>query len=208
MKAGLRAARDAKNFELIHLLFPQSLQHQHPSFQDVRDAVQANDPFTRRYLFESSGPPPSPATLDNLLSLIPSLMEACMTGSVTLFDDVWRFVRGAFQGSPALLESLGPRIDRALRLCTEGDLTPLMMVLTELWNDIETGHIAIANHPMVLAASCGHLPAVRLWLAQGIPAQWALPAALKHDHREVVSCLIAHGAGLSNVSSSEKQRSQ
>jgi len=41
-----------------------------------------------------------------------------------------------------------------------------------------------------------------------IPAQFTLPAAVKHGQREVVSCLIAHGAYPAELSSAHHQQQQ
>jgi len=202
----MRAAREAQNFDLIQLLFPLSLRQQYPSIQDVRDAVQANDPFTRRYLFPPGGS--TNVVCDQFSNFIPALRDACMTGHLNLFEDVLAFVRGMLGGTPEVLNTLDSRLDRALQLCTEGDLTPVIMVLMHTWNDTASLFEDVDSHPIVLCARCGHLPAVRLWLAQGIPAQWALSAAVKHGQREVVSCLIAHGASLTELCLSDQQQLQ
>jgi len=82
-----------------------------------------------------------------------------------------------------------------------------MMTLMHARNDshprMKDGHLT-DQEIVILAAQCGNVAAVRLWLAQGIPAQWALSAAVKHGQREVVAYLIAHGANPLELSSSEQ----
>jgi len=137
----------------------------------------------------------------------PLLFEAAATGNAVLFGDVWGFVRCTFRTKPELMVAFGDRIDRALQLCTEGDLTPVLMVMMHIWSYNNQRWCTVDwDHPIVLSARCGHLPAVRLWLAQGIPAQWALSAAVKHGQAEVGSCLIAHGASPLELSPSEQQQ--
>jgi len=209
MSDGVRVARETQNFEMIQLLFPQSLLDGNLTFWHVYAAVQANDPFTHRYLFAGD----SRADTVHLGSSdydwrqygLLTLVGACMTGNLALLENTWRFLRYAFRINNAAFETIDPRIDRAFQLCTDGDLTPVMMVLMKTWNDTLSPLICEGSkHPIVLAARCGHLPAVRLWLAQGIPAQWALSAAVKHGQAEVVSCLIAHGAKVHEEYSSEQ----
>ena len=196
--AGLRTARAVRNVELITLLFPHSLHRwKHRGLlSDIADAVEANDPFTRQYLFGHF----EPDTVDLKTSfeiILVNLMLVCMTGNLSLFDDVWVFVQRMVARRPLLFEVLGPRINRARQCCADGDLTPLTMVLIQASSEQARDRLYFAGesqHPILLAAKCGNLPAVRLWLAQGIPAQWALCTATKHGQQEVISCLIAHGA--------------
>jgi len=208
IQPALRAARETQNFEMIHLLFPESLIGPNASVWDVRKVIHANDPFSSQYLFGYFEP--AEVDVDDSESEwheqgLPTLLEACMTGNLALFHDVWTFVRCAFQSSPELFESLSPRIDRALKLCTENDLAPLLMILMPAWSAGETHRDynleEVVYHPIQLAAKYGYVSAVQLWLAQGIPAQWALSVAVKHGQREVVACVIANGANLSELSS-------
>jgi len=209
---GLRVARKMQNWEMIRLIFPLTLEtfDGRRELLDIKRAVRANDPFTRRYLFQVK---PKILSARSLMGSqfhwhegLPLVMYACMTGRRDLLNDVWRFTRFTFQRSPDLFHVLGPRVGRALRLCTEGDLTPVMTVLMPDWYELPSYVNKIGRrHPMVHAARCGHLPAVRLWLAQGVPAQLALLAAVKHGRREVVDCLIKHGANPSKLSSSSRQ---
>ena len=132
----LRAARATHNFEMIQLLFPYSLEHERPSLRDLRRAVRANDPFTRRYLFGHFEP--FQVAAETAVDVwrregIRTLMNACMVGNLGMLEDVYRFVRCTFQCKPELFDTLGPRIDRALLLCKEGDLTPVLMVMMQHW---------------------------------------------------------------------------
>jgi len=128
-----------------------------------------------------------------------------MTGNRTLFNDVWNFARRSFVDTPEHYHELESRLSPALQLCSEGDLTPLMMVLIDDTNDCEYRFIPDDAHPMVLAARYGHLPAVKLWLSRGIRAQIALSAAVRDGQREVVDCLIAHGADPLDLSLPDQQ---
>jgi len=220
----LSAARETRDVDMIKLLFLESLSWSespsgermyHPALLDMRAAVQVNDPSACRFLlacYESDESKPTYTAHDIWgLEGLPTLFDACMTGNLEMLGDVWRFVRCAMRNanSPELFHKLQPRIDRVLQLCTEGDLTPVIMVLMTPWHEAVLRYAPEdEDHPMVLAARCGHLPAVRLWLAQGIPAQWALSAAVKHGQREVVSCLIAHGATPSELSPFEQRLQQ
>ena len=195
----LVAARQMKNLDLIKLLFSASVRQ--VSLNDVRAAVQADDPFTREYLFGHVEPcvQDNPDERHFKVGLL-LLMEACMTGHLVLFQDVWRFALPSLSLVPRVFAALEPRINRALPLCAEGDLTPLMMVLMDDVNEAFTRYeFDKPDHVIMLAARCGHLPAVKLWLAAGIPAQMALHAAVKHDQREVIRHLIAHGAAPSKL---------
>ena len=204
---GLRAARESQNFELIQLLFHLSLRKQRVSIGDIRKAIQANDPFTHRYLFGHYEPEPLKKQTPRNWQVkgVSTLMQACMTGNLTLLENVWLFVRAAFGSTPELFQCIEPRIDRALKLCTESDLSPVVMALMTAWSDMDPEYDPNSDHPIELAAKCGQLAAVKLWLAAGIPAQWALPAAMKHGHRELVSCLLAHGASSSGLSPAQTQ---
>jgi len=48
LTAALNVARESYNFVMIKLLFDSSVPKQNLSLSDIRQAVQANDPFTRR----------------------------------------------------------------------------------------------------------------------------------------------------------------
>jgi len=210
MSEALWTARDLQNMEMIRLLFPNTMWVQQLTVWQVGEAVQCNDPFTRQYMFGHLQPAEENIERSAMLwwqEGFPTLLGACMTGRLELLVDVWGFLTRTFRRNPQLFETFGPRLDRALPLCTEGDLTPAMEVLMHDWiyNDRRSKD-PFKSDPIVLAARCGHLPAVRLWLAQGIPAQWALSAAVEHGQREVVSCLIAHGADPLGLSSTDQQK--
>jgi len=211
LKPALLAARELRNLEMVQLLFPHTLFKRRVGLRDIRDAVQANDPYTRRYLFGYF----EPAEVDIRSSTdvwhqrgLPTLFDACMTGDLKLFEDAWTFVRCSFRSNPDIFNRFGPRVDRGLQLCTEGDLTPIMVTLMQSFNDDHIPRVVkvTMDDPMILAAAWGHLPAVRLWLGQGVPAQTALSAAVKNGQREVMSCLIAHGANPAKLSASERQQ--
>ena len=157
--------------EAIQLLFPHSLAGPGLSVEDVCQAVRANDRFTREYLFDHIKPELVAGRASRkqwVMEGLRTLMEACMTGNRTLFCDVWRFVRHAFVSTPDHYRTLEPRLDRALQLCTDGDLTPLMMVLVDDTLDVDSMPYEV--HAMFLAARCGHLPAVKLWSSRGVRA--------------------------------------
>jgi len=193
----LRFARETKNFQICpHLLQlscdildePLGLFH-------LEHALEINDPFTCRYLlgYFQIHPPIQPDWQSDCLQC---LMFASMGGHVSLLEETWNFFAAIMPHThSAFLEMIEHRIIPALQLCTEGDLTPVLMVLHEL-----SVHSGYDTEAMELAASCGHLPAVRLFLARGIPAQYALAAAVTNGQREVVDCLIAHGAVHSELS--------
>jgi len=202
----LQAAQEMRHDQIVQLLLHLSFETYRVTLSRIRGAIQANDPFTLRYLLEYFKRDCSNSIVNGNWQYagLPTLLDACSTGHLALTEALWRFMRCAYKNTLGL-EALDPRMDCALRLCVEGDLTPVMMVLLRICNDLSFFFpFHDADHPMVLAARCGHLPAVRLWLAQGIPAQWGLSAAVKHGQREVAACLIAHGASPSELSSTEQ----
>jgi len=213
VRPALCAAREVRNFDMIQLLFPYSLQHQQVYFLSVRDAVRANDPFTRRYLFGCFEPCQIDIGRSSVVWLadgLPLLLEACMTGNLELLEDVWTFTRCAFRSAPKLFETLGPRIDRALKLCTEHDVSPVMMVLMHILKDTRPRCVpdGLEGDLMALAVRCGNVAVVRLWVTTCVSVQSYLPLAVKHGCQEVIACLIAHGANPLELSLPEQQRLQ
>jgi len=211
MQKCLHVARTVRNFELIALLFPHTLDHMRGlTRDDIHDAVEDNDPFTRQYLFGIHDCKLATEDLhpDGLVfDVLRVLLQACGTGNLALFIDTWDCVRYMYQPVPELFNAIGLRIDQAVRICTSDDLTPVMMVLTNAWdNDLSTPTRRSDDFPYIArAARWDNLPVVRLWLAAGRPAHLALHAAVKHRQRAVATYLIAHGADPSELSASDQQ---
>jgi len=193
----LLLARNLRNFRLTKLLFNEQLRCTGSNFHWIQGAVHANDAFSHQYLFNHRVVRQQPILLlPDAQDGLDLLMAACMTGGRRLCLDVWRWVRRAIRKTRKRFWRLIPRVKCALKLCKDGDTTPLMMVLLE-GTDTK---LADDDHPMFFAAQCGNLAAVQLWLKRGVPARLhdceALCRAVKYGHKAVAACLIAHGAEL------------
>jgi len=108
-----------------------------------------------------------------------------MTGKRVLLDEAWVFLLRLFDGM-SVMDSFEP-ISRALRLCTDDDLTPAHMALIHSFH-----YSADLKHPVLLATLYGNLPCVKVWMEKGACPRLALPLAVKLHHHEVAACLKLH----------------
>jgi len=181
MRRALGAVQDAPNFELFPLLFDQSFPSG-VSLEDISDAIWSKHPRMIKY------------ALDGTRDSIPYyeiFFDLCMMGDRQMLEHAWRSFLRCDTGRSNANKYLRPYLCQAFQLCTNDDLTPMVMALAALMTGCGrlTFFVNSSKHRLLLAAMYGNMPCVKLLLAHGACPRLALPLAVKHQQHEVAAYL-------------------